>query len=121
MKKDTLYALVKVEFSPRPLNYSVRVNGFQIYTNEVLVPIYPDSICLWIKARGASGKLEGNFYVNKKKQTFKFDPYSPLTEVTKKYTLKDFKEVLPNKQVPLDSLQKKDSTISLLQVKRKRI
>lgn len=119
LARDSLKANVRVVVTSPVAGFGARVNGLEVETQQKQIAIFPDSICFWINAYGTQGTLAGSLFINGKKKDFEFKDYEPMTNVTTKFSLKDFKELLPRKPKPIVPLLQKDSLIVRSNAKQK--
>lgn len=93
---DTLWADVAFEFVSSHKSTSIRVNGYTVRDNAGRIPIFGDSLCLWIQGRETQGKLAGEIVINNRRAPFEFDPYDNMSIKTQTYILKkDFNLLRP--------------------------
>ncbi len=110
---DTLWANVQLEFKSVQSSKSIRVNGYTIFDEQDQVPVFSDSLCIWMQARGSQGTLEFDILINGNRQTIKYDPYEPMSVKVKYLFLKkDFLIDRPLHPVPpADSIRIQDTVI----------
>lgn len=111
LKNATVLLYVKPPYE----NYYARLNGFKVKQQEVLLSLFPDTICLAIGGYGMQRKFEGSLFINGVEKTFKIEQYRNNTDTLVKIALKEFKTQLPRKpKVTRDSVPvvRTDSAIS---------